>query len=135
MNNDPHIARAFEAPVTADGLIVLLKHPLAGSGGDRGTHLLLTRDLELRLRRHGPVFPTGADLQACVTRRGDPVDRLLHLRPVLLAGRLQVVRLGALAGGACDRDGFIDGLIYDGRHPNAYLQQFAIGLKGVERVQ
>ena len=33
------------------------------------------------------------------------------------------------------QDGFIDGLIYDGRHPNAYLQQFAIGLKGDERVQ
>ena len=31
--------------------------------------------------------------------------------------------------------GFIDGLLYDGRHPNAYLQQFAIGLKGDERVQ
>ncbi|MEL3915203.1 CmpA/NrtA family ABC transporter substrate-binding protein [Aeromonas caviae] len=33
------------------------------------------------------------------------------------------------------QDGFIDGFIYDGRHPNAYLQQFAIGLKGDERVQ
>lgn len=33
------------------------------------------------------------------------------------------------------QDGFIDGLIYDYRHPNAYLQQFAIGLKGDERVQ
>ena len=33
------------------------------------------------------------------------------------------------------QDGFIDGLIYDGRHPNTYLQQFAIGLKGDERVQ
>ena len=33
------------------------------------------------------------------------------------------------------QDGFIDGLLYDGRHPNAYLQQFAIGLKGDERVQ
>ncbi|MDH0308459.1 CmpA/NrtA family ABC transporter substrate-binding protein [Aeromonas caviae] len=33
------------------------------------------------------------------------------------------------------QDGFIDGLIYDGRYPNAYLQQFAIGLKGDERVQ
>ncbi|NEX89725.1 ABC transporter substrate-binding protein [Aeromonas rivipollensis] len=33
------------------------------------------------------------------------------------------------------QDGFIDGLLYDGRHPNAYLHQFAIGLKGDERVQ
>ena len=37
----------------------------------------------------------------------------------------------AIAAPGC----FIDGLIYDGRHPNAYLQQFAIGLKGDERVQ
>ena len=30
---------------------------------------------------------------------------------------------------------FIDGVEYDGRKPNAYLQRFAIGLKGTERVQ
>ena len=29
---------------------------------------------------------------------------------------------------------FIDGMEYDGRRPNAYLQQFAIGLKGDEKV-
>lgn len=31
--------------------------------------------------------------------------------------------------------GFIDGHRFDGRQPNAYLQQFAIGLKGDERVE
>ena len=30
---------------------------------------------------------------------------------------------------------FIDGLVFDGRKPNAYLESFAIGLKGTERVQ
>jgi nitrate/nitrite transport system substrate-binding protein len=30
---------------------------------------------------------------------------------------------------------FIDGVEYDGRQPNAYLQRFAIGLKGAQRVQ
>ncbi|HEU0223779.1 MAG TPA: CmpA/NrtA family ABC transporter substrate-binding protein [Paracoccaceae bacterium] len=32
------------------------------------------------------------------------------------------------------QSGFIDGLIYDGRKPNAYLDQFPIGLKGEQRV-
>lgn len=30
-------------------------------------------------------------------------------------------------------DGFIDGLIYDGRKPNAYINKFKIGLKGNEK--
>ncbi len=54
------IARAFEAPVTPDVLVALLKHPLAGSGAARGLSLLLTRELELQLRRHGPAFPDAA---------------------------------------------------------------------------
>ena len=70
-----HIARAFEAPVTADGLIVLLKHPLAGSGADRGKHLLLTRDLELQLRRHGPAFPTAQALQDWANAHKEPLAK------------------------------------------------------------
>ena len=67
-----HIARAFEAPLTADVLMTLLKHPLAGSGGDRGTHLLLTRDLELQLRRRGPAFPTAEALTDWTSTRKEP---------------------------------------------------------------
>ena len=67
-----HIARAFEAPVTADGWIALLKHPLTGSGGDRGKHLLLTRDLELALRRHGPAFPTAQSVQDWAKAHKEP---------------------------------------------------------------
>ena len=33
------------------------------------------------------------------------------------------------------QQGFIDGIVYDGRHPNDYLNHFAIGLKGDEQVQ
>lgn len=66
------IARALGQKLAADHLLALLKHPLTASGGDRGPHLRLTRDLELRLRRHGPVFPTGADLQAWAETREDP---------------------------------------------------------------
>lgn len=67
-----HMARAFEAPLTADVLMTLLKHPLAGSGGNRGTHLLLTRDLELQLRRKGPTFPTAEALLAWSSARKEP---------------------------------------------------------------
>jgi nitrate/nitrite transport system substrate-binding protein len=30
-------------------------------------------------------------------------------------------------------DGFIDGIVYDGRKPNAYINKFKIGLKGNEK--
>lgn len=66
------IARLLGQKLTADQLLALLKHPLTASGGDRGTHLRLTRDLELTLRRHGPVFPTGADLATWAASRPDP---------------------------------------------------------------
>jgi len=57
-----HVAGIMGAKLTSDALLTLLKHPLAFSGGDRGQHLKNTRDLELRLRREGPAFPSGADL-------------------------------------------------------------------------
>ena len=56
------VARGFTGPVTADYLLTLLKHPLAGSGENRGQHLAFARLLELHLRRHGPAYPTGHDL-------------------------------------------------------------------------
>jgi double-strand break repair protein AddB len=50
--------------LTVVRLLALLKHPLTSSGSDRGRHLLHSRDLELHLRRHGPVFPTPDSLRA-----------------------------------------------------------------------
>lgn len=32
------------------------------------------------------------------------------------------------------QDGFIDGIVYDGRKPNEYLGQFRIGLKEADAV-
>jgi len=52
-------------------LLALLKHPLCASGGDRGEHLRLTRDLELRLRRRGPAFPDGDDIRRWAASAGD----------------------------------------------------------------
>jgi len=59
-----HIAEVMSDRLTAEGLLVLLKHPLCHSGAGRNTHLRHTRDLELRLRRDGPPFPTAEDLRA-----------------------------------------------------------------------
>lgn len=65
------IARILSRPLTADALLALLKHPLCFSGGDRGNHLRMTRDLELRLRRHGPAFPAPEDLRLWAAARNE----------------------------------------------------------------
>ncbi|PTE16595.1 double-strand break repair protein AddB [Pseudogemmobacter blasticus] len=62
-------ARAMGRRLTGPGLLALLKHPLAFAGADRGPHLLLTRDLELELRRHGPAFPDAGFLTAWAEAR------------------------------------------------------------------
>ena len=65
------VADAFCARLTAARLLVLLKHPMVMSGEGRGAHLLLTRALELKLRRYGPVFPVAADLAAFASGRAE----------------------------------------------------------------
>ncbi|NEX48114.1 double-strand break repair protein AddB [Pseudotabrizicola algicola] len=57
-----HIVRLPGQKLTSDMLLTVLKHPLTASAMERGQHLLLSRDLELKLRREGPAFPTGDDL-------------------------------------------------------------------------
>ncbi|QIE47547.1 double-strand break repair protein AddB [Pseudohalocynthiibacter aestuariivivens] len=59
-----HVAALFETRLTAEALLTILKHPMTHSGSDRGAHLLLTRELELRLRRHGPPYPEAKDVMA-----------------------------------------------------------------------
>ncbi|MBC7478720.1 MAG: double-strand break repair protein AddB, partial [Pseudorhodobacter sp.] len=54
------VAQSSTAPLTADQLLILLKHPLTQAGKGRGLHLSLTRQLELELRRNGPAFPDAA---------------------------------------------------------------------------
>ena len=66
------VAGLLGAKPTSDQLLGLLKHPLTASGADRGTHLRLTRDLELKLRKYGPAFPNAADLMAWAEARKDP---------------------------------------------------------------
>lgn len=71
-----HVAALFSQKLTADALLTLLKHPLTHTGAGRGPHLRWTREFELRLRRHGPVFPTPEDIGAFAARksRGGEVE-------------------------------------------------------------
>ena len=58
-----HVADLIGVTLTGEDLLILLKHPLTHSmRDDRGDHLRHTRDLELRLRRKGPPFPTSETL-------------------------------------------------------------------------
>ena len=67
-----HISALFGRKLTSVALLTLLKHPLAATGAARGDHLRHTRDLELRLRRHGPAFPTVPDLTAWAGTEAEP---------------------------------------------------------------
>ncbi|PPB82694.1 ATP-dependent helicase/nuclease subunit B [Albidovulum inexpectatum] len=68
-----HTAQLFGRQMTAETLVVLLKHPLTATGGQgRGDHLRFSRDLELDLRRYGPAFPTPQALLAWAQRKEDP---------------------------------------------------------------
>lgn len=66
------IASLFGEQLTTDRLLALLKQPLTSSGGGRGPHLRFTRDLELHLRKYGPVFPDAASLRHWAAQRKEP---------------------------------------------------------------
>ncbi len=59
-----HVASLFLQDLTSELLLTVLKHPLCHSGADRGPHLLLTRELELWLRKKGVPYPDKAALWA-----------------------------------------------------------------------
>ncbi len=67
-----HAAELFTHRLDGEALLTLLKHPLCHDGGERGSHLLHTRDLELDLRRNGPPFPDSASLTAFAMRKDVP---------------------------------------------------------------
>ena len=72
-----HVVRALGQPVTAETLLVLLKHPLTHTGSDRrNQHLLWTRELELNLRRRGPPFIGTGTVAAWVAEREAPTAEL-----------------------------------------------------------
>lgn len=63
------VAELFTAPLTAELLLSLLKHPLTHAGQDRGPHLLTTRELELHIRKTGLPYPDAETLTAWATAR------------------------------------------------------------------
>ncbi|WP_095587826.1 double-strand break repair protein AddB [Actibacterium ureilyticum] len=71
------IAEQVGQRLTPVSLLSLLTHPLTATGSDRGQHLLWTRELELELRRNGPVFPAGPDLIGWAESRKDADHRVV----------------------------------------------------------
>jgi ATP-dependent helicase/nuclease subunit B len=68
-----HAARAMTEPMTIETLLILLKHPLTATGAEwRGNHMIFARELDLRLRKHGPAFPTAEALIAWAEVRNKP---------------------------------------------------------------
>lgn len=75
------IAELFGQPLTIDRLLILLKHPLTATGSEQlpsGECRLLARELELQLRKHGPVFPNGDTLRNWASK-GDAQRKLWAL--------------------------------------------------------
>lgn len=73
-----HVVGFLGRNLSAEDLLVLLKHPLSARGADdeetRGYHLLWTRELEVHLRRHGPAFPIRDDLLRWAIKSGENKD-------------------------------------------------------------
>lgn len=68
-----HVGALFGQRLTAEALLTLLKHPITHSGGARGTHLRLTRELELHLRAKGPPYPDAAYIAGWAAGQSDPL--------------------------------------------------------------
>ncbi|MCG7572714.1 double-strand break repair protein AddB [Phaeobacter sp. CNT1-3] len=66
-----HVSALFHRKLTSEALLVLLMHPLCHTGGARGQHLLLTRELELMIRRRGMPFPDAEVLRAWAIARDE----------------------------------------------------------------
>ena len=70
-----HVTALFQDDTNSTTLLELLKHPLCHSAAKRNRHLLLTRDLELYLRRTGPAFPDRDSLLSWADKHSDPNAR------------------------------------------------------------
>ncbi len=68
-----HVAGLFARRITTDQLLTLLKHPLTQSNAQRGPHLLMTRELELYLRKTGTPFPDARVLKTWEAAQPDPL--------------------------------------------------------------
>ncbi|MEE2860233.1 MAG: double-strand break repair protein AddB [Pseudomonadota bacterium] len=72
------VAALFGEALTIDRLIILLKHPMTATGSEaigRNDILRQTRELELKLRNHGPAFPDAGTLADWATK-GDATRKI-----------------------------------------------------------
>ncbi|MDG4650274.1 double-strand break repair protein AddB [Roseibacterium sp. SDUM158017] len=65
------VAQAMTGPLDAERLVAILSHPLTHTGADRGPHLRLSREFELRALRGRVAFPEPATLRAWAAARTD----------------------------------------------------------------
>ncbi len=73
-----HVSEVICSPLTAESLLILLKHPLVNTGSDmRGQHLIWTRELELKFRSEGPPFPVSADIMNWANTGQGAEDRIV----------------------------------------------------------
>lgn len=117
-----HVGELLGANVTAEDLLVILKHPLCNTGSaDRSNHLLRTRNLELKIRRYGPPLLNSAALHDWAVRNGandpgliawatwigDILDDLVAIDTAPLAKQLEKHVLAAVrfASGPDNMDG------------------------------
>ncbi|WP_299045143.1 double-strand break repair protein AddB [uncultured Tateyamaria sp.] len=70
------VAGLFQAPLDAESLLSLLKHPLSHSGADRNLHQLNTQRLELRMRRDGLPYPEPDSLLQCARKATKQVEEI-----------------------------------------------------------
>ena len=70
-----HVAQLFQRRLKTDQLLTLLKHPLTHSGGARGPHLRMTRELELWLRKEGHPFPDAQAIRTWLSKQDAPLPR------------------------------------------------------------
>ena len=66
-----HVGALMGTQLTAEALLILLKHPLTHSSDQRNQHLLRTRELELHIRRKGIAFPDPTALMAWAAAKDD----------------------------------------------------------------
>ncbi len=109
--------------------------------------LPLLRHLSLLFRRRlvpDPDAPLGTDRRAKPDSWYDEVAKSVYRPDIYLKAARMLVDEGKAdeADFPWDTDGyrapqteFIDGITYDGREPNAYMEKFPIGLKGKETVE
>ena len=69
-----HVSALFHQKLTSESLLTLLFHPLTHSGGGRGPHLRLSRELELHIRRKGIPYPTPDTLRAFAAKHEGSAD-------------------------------------------------------------